>query len=103
MKFLLCGATDALRLVKAKQAVVELTDNIFCRQEVIEHPLLPECLDVCSEDGRRVRAERTRLVYSDENVFELQGFKLEISGLSGVTEGRRIPWILRVIVYVSTI
>lgn len=84
---------DALGLVQAEQAVVELPDNVLRAEEVIESPLLPECTDVCAKDGCGVWPEVARLVHSDEQVFDLQRLKLEIARLGFVSECR---WVERV-------
>ena len=70
-EILLRSPTDALRLVETEQTIVELSHDVLCRQEVIEHPLLAEGLHVCTEDRSCIRAEITRLVYRNQDVLEL--------------------------------
>ena len=71
LEILLRCPTDTLRFVETEQTVIELSHDVLCREEVIEHPLLAESLDVCTEDRSCIRAEFTRLVYRNQDVLEL--------------------------------
>ena len=68
-QILLIGTSNALRLVQTEQTIIELTHNILCRKEIVEHPLFPECADISPENGCGVWSEPPRLVDCDENVF----------------------------------
>lgn len=65
---------DALWLMQAEETVIELTDDVVCAQKVVEKPLLPESLDIRVKDGGSVRPEAAGLIYSDQNIFEVEGF-----------------------------
>lgn len=55
--------------MKAKQTVIELTNDVLGGQEVVEHPLFSERPHIRTEDRRSVRPEVTWLVDSDQYVF----------------------------------
>lgn len=82
--------------MQAEQTVIELTYDVLCREEVVEHPLLAERTDIRPKNRRSVRSEVAWLVNSDENVFELEGFEFEIPGLAWVTEAGRVERVVRV-------
>lgn len=54
LEILLASATDALRLVQAEEAVVDLARDRVGRHEVVEEPLLAKPSDVSVEDGEGV-------------------------------------------------
>jgi len=66
---LLIGTPDALRLVQTEQTVIKLSHDILCGEEIIEHPLFPECADISPENGCSIWPEFSGLVDRDKNVF----------------------------------
>ena len=95
-EILLCSPPYALRFMETEKTVVELAYNVFRRKEVVEHPLLPELLDVGTKYGNSVRTEIAGLVNSDEHVFQLQRFELEVAWSSEGSERCGIQRMVRI-------
>lgn len=67
-------ATDALRLVQAKEAVVNLARDRVGREEVVEEPLLAQLADVGVEDRERVLQGRwVQLRWPEKEKYEERG------------------------------